>query len=113
VNNLSYLDAAMFLAKTAALTALHMTAATQRHENSNIPTESAYSLAFNTSQTFQVAYKQRARLQREWCAYLQYTEDKNDGVTELLKQMDWNGLGSACVVDVSFPSHIIHAISHN
>jgi AraC-like DNA-binding protein len=100
VNNLSYLDAAMFLAKTAAPTALHMTAAMQRHGGSESPIESAYSLAFNTAQTFQGAYKQRAKLQREWHAYLKCTEERSDGVAELLGKLDFHGLGKAVVVDV-------------
>lgn len=103
VSNLSYLDAAMLLAETAAPAALHMTAATQRcmDGHSDRPEASAYSLAFNTSQTFQSAYEQRPRLHRQWLAYLRYTGAEDDGIIELLNGLDWFSLSSACIVDVS------------
>ncbi|KAF7514171.1 hypothetical protein GJ744_004496 [Endocarpon pusillum] len=99
VTKLSYLDAAMFLAETAAPIALQMAAATQRHGDSNRPNESAYTLAFNTSQTFQSACEQRTKLQRQWSAYLRCA-DTGDSFTELLGRLDWRSLGNACIVDV-------------
>ena len=101
VTKLSYLDASMFLAEVAAPVALQMAAATQRHGLSNLPDESAYSLAFNTSQTFQSACKQQMKLQRQWSAYLRCAGDTDDAVVELLTQLDWRSLGNSCVVDVS------------
>ena len=91
----------MFLVETAAPTALQMAVATQRHGHSNRPSESAYTLAFNTSQTFQSAYEERAKLRRPWSAYLQYTGDMGDSVTELFSRLDWHSLRNACIVDVS------------
>ena len=101
VTKLSYLDAAMFLAETAAPTALQMAAATQRYGHSNRPSECAYTLALNTSQTFQSACEERAKLHRQWSAYLQYTGDMTDSVIELFSRLDWHSLGKACIVDVS------------
>lgn len=102
VAKLFNLDAAMFLAETAAPTALKMAAATQRHGQSDSPSESAYSLTFNTAQTFQSACEQRTKLQRQWSAFLRCAGDREDSVTELLSQLDWHNLGNACIVDVSF-----------
>ena len=101
VTKLSYLDASMFLAEVAAPVALQMAAATQRHGLSNLSSESAYNLAFNTPQTFQSACEQQMKLQRQWSAYLRCAGDVEDTVIELLSQLDWRSLGNACVVDVS------------
>jgi hypothetical protein len=96
-----YMDAAMFLAEIAAPVSLQMAAATQCHRRPNLPTESAYSLAFKTSQTFQSACKQRTKLQRQCSAYLQCAGDTDDNVAELLGRLDWRILGNAYLVDVS------------
>ncbi len=104
VTKLSYLDAAMFLAGTAAPTALQMATATQRHGHSNSPNESAYTVAFNTSQTFKSACEQRTKLQSQWSAFLRCAGDTGDSVTELLSRLDWRSLGNACIVDVSLLS---------
>ena len=101
VTNLSYLDATKFLAETAAPTALHMTTATQRHGHLESPSDSAYSIAFNTSQPFQSACVERTKLQRQWSAYRRCAGDKDDGLTELLGRLNWRSLGSAYIVDVS------------
>ncbi|KFY27884.1 hypothetical protein V491_00709 [Pseudogymnoascus sp. VKM F-3775] len=100
VTKLSYLDAIMFLAETAAPAALQMAAATQHHRHSDRPFETAYNLAFNTSQTFQSACKQRMKLQRQWSAYSRCSGDLDDSVTEFLSRLDWPSLGNACIVDV-------------
>lgn len=97
----SFLDAAMFLAETAAPTALQMAVATQRYGHSSRPSETAYNLAFNTSLPFQSACEQRSKLQRQWPAYLRYAGDVDDSVTEVLTRLDWLSLGNACIVDVS------------
>jgi hypothetical protein len=106
----SYLDAAMFLAETAAPTALQMSAATQRHGQSERANETAYTVAFNTSQTFQNACEQRLKLQRQWPAFLRCAGDLDDGVAELLGRLDWQSLGNACIVDVS-DSHVLQRIA--
>lgn len=100
----SFLDAAMFLAETAAPTALQMAVATQRYGHSNRPNESAYNLAFNTSQTFQSACEQRSKLQRQWPAYLRYAGGVDDSVTEVLTRLDWLSLGNARIVEVGAQS---------
>ena len=101
VTKLAYLDATMFLTEIAAPAALRMATATSRHENPAYPSESAYALAFNTSQTFQSACEHQPKLQRQWSAYLQCAGEMGDGETELLNRLDWRSLGNACVVDVS------------
>ena len=101
VTKLSYLDATMFLGETAAPVALHMAEATQRQDHSSQPSKSTYSLAFNTSQTFQSACEQRTKLQRQWSSYCQCVSDQDESVMELLSQLDWRSWGNACVVDVS------------
>ena len=103
VYDLSYLDAAMLLAETAAPAALHMTATTHRYidKQLNHPEMSAYNLAFNTTQSFQSACEQRPRLQRQWLAYLRCTGVEDDGIAELLNGLGWSSLGSARIVDVS------------
>lgn len=107
VTDLAHLDATMLLAKTAAPAALHMTTATQTCMDGAPyrPATSAYSLAFNTAQTFQSACEQQPRLNRQWLAYLRCTEGEGDGVAELLTGTGWFnlGLGSSHAVDVSSP----------
>ncbi|KAK3370066.1 hypothetical protein B0H63DRAFT_306509 [Podospora didyma] len=107
VTNLSYLDAAMLLAETAAPAALHMTIATQRSlekkgtgRRSERPEESAYNVAFHSSQTFQSACEQRPKLHRQWLAYLRYVGADHDAVIELLGGLDWFSLSGANIVDV-------------
>lgn len=104
VTNFSYLDAAMFLAGTAAPIAFQMATATQRYGNSNSPNESAYTIAFNTSQSFKSACEERKKLQSQWSAYLRCAGDTGLSVTELLGRLDWRSLGNACIVDVSLLS---------
>lgn len=100
VTNLSFLDATMFLAESVAPTALHMATATQRQGRLEASSDSAYSIAFNTSQPFQSACSEQPRLRRQYAAYSQHAGVKNDGYIELLGRLNWRSLGSACVVDV-------------
>ena len=102
VTTLHYLDATMFLAGTAAPMALQMAAATQRHGESDSPSESAYTVAFNSSQTFKSACEQQAKLHSQWSAYLRCAGDTSDNVTEILGQLDWRRLGNAYIVDVRY-----------
>lgn len=100
VTKLSYLDAAMFLAETAAPIALKMGEATRRFPHSKLPNESAYGIAFNTSQPFQAICRQRTKTQRQWCAYLQCAEDPADSMTEILGRLDWRTVRKAYMIDV-------------
>ena len=79
-----------------------MAIATQRHGHLEPLSDSAYSIAFNTSQPFQLACLERTKLQRQWSAYCRCAGDDNDSVTELLGRLNWRSLGSAYIVDVSF-----------
>ena len=101
VTQLTYLDATLFLAQTAVPSALQMAAATQRYGHSNHSSDTAYALAFKTSQVFQSACEQRTKLQRQWSAYLRCATDMGESVTELLRRLDWRNLGNGCIVDVS------------
>ena len=96
VTKLDFLDAALFLAETAAPAAFNMVAATQHHED-----QSAYSFAFPLSHDFATACAERPKLQRQWSAYRRYVGDIDDGVTELLGRLKWHSLGNTCIVDVS------------
>lgn len=102
----SYLDAALFLAETAAPAALHMQSATKRYGQSSNPSECAYSLAFNTAQSFQATCKQRPKLRRQFPSYFRYLSEGSDDnaiAVKLLGRLDWLQLGNARVVDVSTP----------
>ncbi|KAL9090652.1 MAG: hypothetical protein Q9165_005140 [Trypethelium subeluteriae] len=100
VTNLSFLDATMFLAETVAPTALHMASSTQPSKHLEPPGDSAYAIAFNTSQPFRTACVERTKLQRQWSAYQRCAGDMDDSVTELLGRLNWRSLGSAIIVDV-------------
>ncbi|KAF3390861.1 O-methyltransferase bik3 [Talaromyces pinophilus] len=104
VTKLSYLDAAMFLAETAAPVSLKMGEATRRFPCSNLPNESAYSLAFSTSQPFQAICRQKNKISRQWSAYLQCAEDPADSMTDILGRLDWRNVRKACMIDAGVPS---------
>jgi hypothetical protein len=102
----SYLDAVMFLAGTAAPAALKMPTATQRFEDSESPYETAYTVAFDTADTFANACKLQPKLQRQWPAYLRHgtaIAEEDDRVTEILTGLDPLRLGAnkAVAVEVS------------
>lgn len=101
VTKLSYLDAAMFLAETAAPVSLKMGEATRRFPCSGVPNETAYSLAFNASQPFQAICSQKGKFSRQWSAYLQCAEDPAENMTDILGRLDWRNVRKACMIDVS------------
>ncbi|KAL8747707.1 MAG: hypothetical protein Q9190_000448 [Brigantiaea leucoxantha] len=108
VTKRSFLDAAMFLAKTAAPTALQMSVASRRFGNSRQPNESAYNVAFDTSVTFASVYERQPKLQRQWPAFLRHsTDDVDASVTDILTRLDWLTLGEASVVEVGATSTAI------
>lgn len=102
VTNLSFLDATMFLAETVAPSSLQMPTSTQRHRERAASTDSAYSVAFGTSQPFHSACIDRSKLQRQWSSYNRFTGDVDTSLNELLGRLNWRSLGSACIVEVSF-----------
>ncbi|KAI9727723.1 MAG: hypothetical protein M1828_005951 [Chrysothrix sp. TS-e1954] len=111
VTDLSFLDAVMFLAETAAPTALQMTVVTNRQEHVNTSSNSAYSAAFGTTQPFQETCMAQARMQRQWSAYRQCTEATADAATEWMRRLNWRSLGNACIVDVGLLSALVCAPS--
>ncbi|KAJ0120550.1 hypothetical protein J7T55_015279 [Diaporthe amygdali] len=106
VTKLVYLDAAMFLAQTAAPAASMMTAATKRSQQDH-GEETALNLALGTPgtrETFQSMRRNKPKLQRQWLAHLQCQADPDGCIVELLAQLDWQSLQNAYVVDVSAKS---------
>ncbi len=103
VTDLSFFDAIMFLAESAAPTALHMATATERQGRRKDLSESAYSVAFNTTKPFHSDCLEQPRLQRRYNAYVRYTAAARNRFIDLLAGLNWRSLGSACVVDVWFP----------
>jgi hypothetical protein len=103
ITNQSLLDAAVFMAESAAPTALQMPLATQRFGASLSVTESAYNVVMNTVQPFYVAIKERPKLRRQWSAYLCHAAGlhQEDEVVDVLSRLNWSNLGNACVVEVS------------
>ncbi|KAF2272828.1 O-methyltransferase family protein [Westerdykella ornata] len=104
VTNLSFLDATMFLAETSAPAALHMATSTLRNEPQEELGDSAYSIAFKSSQSFESACAERTRLQRQWSAYRRCVGDFEDHLPGILGRLNWRSLGNACIVDVSAQS---------
>ncbi|KAH8121195.1 O-methyltransferase family protein [Trichoderma asperelloides] len=97
----SHLDAALFLAGTAAPAELNMTVATKSYGHTDSPYECAYSIAFNTAQSFQSNCGTNPKLKRQFVAYTRHMDSTDDeAATELLGRLDWLKLGNARVADV-------------
>ncbi|KAF7593896.1 hypothetical protein BBP40_010598 [Aspergillus hancockii] len=101
VSQRRFRDATMFLAECCTPSALRMASTTRPHAGTSteVPCESAYSLAFSTSVPFHKACSSTPRLQRQWSAFLQYTGNIDDKVTEVLTRLDWAHLGDCCIVE--------------
>ncbi|KAJ5738569.1 hypothetical protein N7493_001724 [Penicillium malachiteum] len=83
----SYLDAAMFLAETAAPAALQMPATSRDPASASFPMISASA--------------HQPKVRRQWNAYLQYGLGHSEGnLGQLLDQFDWVGLEGGTVVTV-------------
>lgn len=108
VTNPSYLDAAMFLAESAAPAALEMAATTQRFGESNRPNESAYNVVLNTTKPFHTALQERTKLHRQWSAYLRYAGGLHEAeeVTDAFTQFDWTNVSSASSLVVEVLVHL-------
>ncbi|EAL89340.1 trypacidin cluster transcriptional coactivator tpcD [Aspergillus fumigatus Af293] len=105
VSRPSLRDAVMFLADSAAPTALQMASATGRFGDTVASeTDTAYNIAFDHRDPFYFACEQRPKLQRRWSAYLQHTGgDARDLTQQVLSRVDWFNLNNACVVEVLGP----------
>lgn len=100
-----FLDAAMFLAETAAPAAMKMTLASHRFGDSSRASESAYNVAIESSVPFATACEQSAKLQRQWTAYMQYgMGDVRASMVDVLMRLHWARLEAALVVEVTFSS---------
>jgi hypothetical protein len=102
VTNPAYLDAAMFLAESAAPSALQMVYATQRFGDSSRPNESAYNLALNTLKPFHIARQELPKLNRQWGAYIHNSGGLHaaSNVADILIQLNWSKVSNACIVEV-------------
>lgn len=90
VTNPAFLDAAMFLAESAAPAALQMASATQQFGDSQRSNESAYNLAVNTQKPFHTARDERPKLSRQWSAYLYYAAGlhaASDNIEDIFAQL--------------------------
>ncbi|KAK3680673.1 hypothetical protein B0T22DRAFT_473259 [Podospora appendiculata] len=100
------LDATMFMAELVAPTALQMPSATQRFGASRSANETAYNLAHHTTRPFHAAQRERAKLSRQWSAYLSHAAGLHDedDIVDVFSQLNWNNLGSASIVEVNAQS---------
>lgn len=93
------LDAAMFLAKTAVPAALKMPLTVQQGVVSDIPQQWAAHATTVSGERFDAS---QPRAQRQFGAYFAHgVLDEASAVVDVLKLVDWKGLGSATIVDVS------------
>ena len=98
----SLLDAVMFLAETAAPSALHMSLATQRVAGSTQSNDSTWNTGMNTTQPFHEAQKLKPKLGRQWASYLYHAAGllTVEEMVKILSQFNWSGATRACVVEV-------------
>ncbi|KAH8698803.1 hypothetical protein BGW36DRAFT_293914 [Talaromyces proteolyticus] len=98
----SYLDAAMFLAGTAAPAALEMTAAIKQPSGSSEKSSNTmHNTSFNNTIFSSAGETQSPRLQRQWHSYLRYgTGYICDTATDILTCLEPLRNGNASVVEV-------------
>lgn len=105
--NLSYFDAAMFLANKAAPSALHMASTTQKFDgipqqrSSGKDTRSAYMMALDSPCSFASDCAEGSQLSRQWSAYCQNVSSQEESLSALLGMLNWQSLGEASIVHVS------------
>ncbi|KAJ5769695.1 hypothetical protein N7520_004254 [Penicillium odoratum] len=104
VSHRRFRDATTFLADCVTPSALRMKSTVQHSTTVGIPRESGYQLAFSTSVPFAKACSLAPRLQRQWTAFLQYTENFDKRITEVLTRLDWGNLGDTCIVETGAQS---------
>ncbi|KAM0795940.1 hypothetical protein BDR22DRAFT_812871 [Usnea florida] len=107
VTNPSYLDAAIFLAESAAPAALEMASTTQRFGQSERPNESAYNVALKTTKPFHTARQECTKLHRQWSAYSRYAGGLHaaEQVADVLSQFDWTNVSSGTSLVVEVGAH--------
>ncbi|KAL8243605.1 hypothetical protein R6Q59_009863 [Mikania micrantha] len=99
VVDLSLFDSISFLLTTVVPCSMQMSTLTQRYGNAFPTNDSAYCIAFNTSQPFDVACVEGSRLRRGWLAYKSNTQIVDESIADVLLRQDWHSLGDAKVVD--------------
>lgn len=110
VTELSYLDAAMFLADLAAPTALQMTKTTKQFGQSSSPSHSAYNMARGTAAPFANMWDEHSfKLRRQWPAYLKHVvnnqaKSSSSELLESLGCMDRLQGATKCIVEVGAES---------
>ena len=105
----SYLDAAIFLAESAAPAALEMASTTQRFGQSERPNESAYNVALKTTKAFHTARQECTKLHRQWSAYSRYAGGLHpaEQVADVLSQFDWTNVSSGTSLVVEVHLHLL------
>ena len=98
----SLLDTTVFIAATAAPTALHMADATRVGKDALQAHVSAYGLFSNSSASLEARCEQEPRLRRQVVAFQRFAASvaDEDGITAI-SSLDWHRLGAAKVVEVS------------
>ena len=99
----SLLDAATFLAETAAPAALHMADATRLRKNPDQAHLSAYTLASQSHPpaSFATRCEQDPKLRRHLTAFQRLEASiVDEGVASAISSLDWSSLGPAKVVEV-------------
>lgn len=108
----SLLDAATFLAETAAPAALRMADATRLRENPQQANLSAYGVA-HPSTSFAARCEQEPKLRRHLAAFQRLEASIIDeGVASAFSSLDWRSLGSAKVVEVSGHARLTTSCTH-
>lgn len=117
VTELSYLDAAMFLADLAAPTALQMTKTTKQFGQSSSPSHSAYNMARGTAAPFANMWDEHSfKLRRQWPAYLKHVvnnqaKSSSSELLESLGCMDRLQGATKCIVEVSLVPFVLQSES--
>ena len=87
---LSYFDAAMFLANRVAPSALDLTSVTLKQD-----------IGSRSPRSFALDCAQEPQLNRQWLAYCHSVGSTENDLAALLNLLNWQSLGEASVVHVS------------
>ena len=103
--NPSLADWTLFMAEATTPMALKMYEATAKWGKTNDKTQTAFNLALDTHKPFFKYLSESEELTRRFAAYMKnVTASGGTSVDHLVNGFDWNKLGEAKVVDVSFLS---------
>ncbi|KAM3429292.1 hypothetical protein NHJ13734_008232 [Beauveria thailandica] len=98
--NVAFHDWAIFNSNVSAQTALAMTDAHLKWQDTLDATHTAYNAAFDTDASFFEHLSQLPERHRQFAGYMRaVTESQGTGLKQLVDGWDWEGLGDALVVD--------------